>query len=396
MILFHAPREAPPARGHSPIAVFWRRAAAFLVASALWTVPAPAQECWTLEADLPVRRSNNATAYFERDGQGYLFSCLGIDETKAFSGIQRDAWVYDIKARMWTQAPDVLGPARIAASASLLRGKIHVVGGYEVLANGNEISRDSLSLYDPETNSWSAGPPALLPIDDHVQAVRQDRWLYVVSGWSGGAGDPTPGNVAAVQVFDAETNSWSLATNYPVPVFGHAGCLIGDELFIFDGVTDGGSFRLRNIFFRGQIDPTDPLLITWTVGGPNGTHPGEASYRGGVQPLEGGPLLLGGSNNPYNYNGIGYNGMPSEPLERVLALNPADGSAWTPAGCLETPLAPVMDLRGMVWSGSTAPGECFYWLIGGMEADQTVSNKVQRLDPFAGMAAVENWEAFER
>jgi hypothetical protein len=86
--------------------------------------------------------------------------------------------------------------------------------------------------------------------------------------------------------------------------------------------------------------------------------------------------------------------VPSNPLERALVLSAADGTEVAPLGCVEPPPVPIMDLRGLVWSGSDASGENFYWTIGGMTTNQEATNAVQRLS-VAGPASVENWALFE-
>ncbi len=57
-------------------------------------------------------------------------------------------------------------------------------------------------------------------------------------------------------------------------------------------------------------------------------------------------VFAGGSANPYNYNGIGYNGVPSEPETRLFAWDFA-ASAWQDAG----PGPATMDHRGLLTGG---------------------------------------------
>jgi len=77
--------------------------------------------------------------------------------------------------------------------------------------------------------------------------------------------------------------------------------------------------------------------------------------------------FVGGSTNPYNYNGIGYNGEPST----------ADDAIWTFDIAEETwviskteAVAPTMDHRGLIDINGT-------WVtIGGMLGAQRVTSKV--------------------
>lgn len=43
-------------------------------------------------------------------------------------------------------------------------------------------------------------------------------------------------------------------------------------------------------------------------------HPGAPLYRAAGGASAGLALFVGGSDNPYNYTGVGYDGVPAEPL----------------------------------------------------------------------------------
>ena len=77
-------------------------------------------------------------------------------------------------------------------------------------------------------------------------------------------------------------------------------------------------------------------------------------------------LFIGGSENPYNYDGIGYDGVPSDPIRQVLAYAPLTGE-WRQ---LAAPPVGTMDHRNIGVAGGTV------FLVGGMGVDQVVSDKV--------------------
>jgi len=81
-------------------------------------------------------------------------------------------------------------------------------------------------------------------------------------------------------------------------------------------------------------------------------------------------LFIGGSRNPYNYNGIGYDGNPSEPSTGGLLFD-LDSLEWQ---VLSQDNAPTMDHRALVALGN-------HWLtVGGMTGNQTVTDKVIAYD----------------
>jgi hypothetical protein len=77
-------------------------------------------------------------------------------------------------------------------------------------------------------------------------------------------------------------------------------------------------------------------------------------------------LFVGGTENPYNFDGVGYDGRPAEPVRQVLAYA-FRASRWRN---LAAPPIPTMDHRTLGIAG----GKVF--LVGGMEEGQRVSDKV--------------------
>ncbi|MGA3196812.1 MAG: hypothetical protein ABSD39_17600 [Terriglobales bacterium] len=109
-------------------------------------------------------------------------------------------------------------------------------------------------------------------------------------------------------------------------------------------------------------------------------HPGKARYRigAGADPREkrkGKIYFSGGTDNPYNYNGIGYNGQPSEPSPVTFAFDVRSGT-WETIN--ENTPDPTMDHRGLA---VTSQGLV---MVGGMETGQRVTAKVTVVKPKAG------------
>ena len=320
-------------------------------------------------SDMPERVSNQAVAYAEVEGNGYVYSFSGIDDTKLYSGIHKKAFKYDIQNDTWSTLPDLPnGNGRIAAGASLVKGKIYVIGGYEVFADGSEISVDLVHVFDPETDTYLAdAAPIPVPIDDHIQAVWRDSLIYVVTGWSNTT------NVPDVQIFNPSTNSWLAGT--PVPntntykVFGSSGTIVGDTIYYTGGVRIvGGSFASSNVIRKGVINPDNPTEITWSYRNAfNAT-----GYRMGAAVWnDTRPVWIGGSEDAYNFDGISYIfGTGVEPQERILELDP------TTDRLEENPFnLSIMDIREVAQVDPTSVIIC-----GGMAPGQSVANTTYRVD----------------
>ena len=79
-------------------------------------------------------------------------------------------------------------------------------------------------------------------------------------------------------------------------------------------------------------------------------------------------VFAGGSDNPYNFNGVGYNGVPAEAESSVFSYN-FETAGWETHGTLPTA---TMDHRGLPYIGG------WYFLVGGMQDKQTVVQDVYR------------------
>jgi hypothetical protein len=225
----------------------------------------------------------------------------------------------------------------------------------------------TVDIYDPLRDSYSAGAPLPVAVDDAVSGVWRNRLIFLVSGWAGA------GNAKNVQVYDPRQDRWRQATPIPgPPVFGHAGGIVGDSIVYCDGVkidlASEQRFVLSRLCFRGEIDPSDPVRITWSGIPP---HPGGGKYRmaAGVLSSAGKIAFVGGSGNPYNYNGVGYDGIPSAPSSATFLYDPGR-KRWERAS---RNIVPTMDHRGLVGAGDTLT------LIGGMTSRGRVTPRVETL-----------------
>lgn len=316
---------------------------------------------WRRGPDLPQPITNNAVAAVEIDGVTSVFTFLGLDSTKVWSGVTDVAYRWDVGDSAWTEIAPVPGPGRLASTAQVVDGRIYVIGGYTVAEDGSERSLPDVAIYDPVRATWSRGADIPVPTDDAVAGVWNRTQIVLVSGWH------DTGNVADVQLYDPGTNGWSAATAIPgEPVFGHTGAVVGDRIIYADGtaVTEvRPRFRIERASWSGTIDRSEPSRITWVELAP---HPGPPLYRSAGGTARGLALFLGGSENPYNYDGIGYDGSPSEPVGQFLAYDP-DAGAWH---SLVPPTDPTMDHRNLAIAGERV------FLVGGMGPGQVVSHGV--------------------
>jgi N-acetylneuraminic acid mutarotase len=316
---------------------------------------------------LPLPVSNNAVASLNLHKQLLIFSFMGIGPKKTWDAITNAAFVADPDEGKWAQLRSVPGTAgRLAASAAGAREQVFLFGGYVVDSQGGEVTVPDVNIYDPRDERWFRGADMPAPLDDSVIGVFRDRYIYLIGGWS------KTGATREVQIYDAEKNNWLQGTPISgTPVFGHAGALVGDTIIYVDGARKNSSagepkYVASDECWMGKIDHRDPAKIEWSK---LPTHPGPARFRIAAGGSEKDQMIYfsGGTDNPYNYNGVGYDGQPSEPSSVTFAFNLRNGK-WQVID--ENSPNPSMDHRGLV---VTPQG---LLLVGGMQKGQQVTGRV--------------------
>lgn len=315
--------------------------------------------------DLPLPVTNAAVASGMIDGEPWVFSVLGMDSTKRWSGITKRAMAWSGSSGSWRRLPDVPGETgRLAATAQLVRGRLFVFGGYTVDSSGKERSVATVDVFDPRFGEWSRGSDMPVSVDDAVSVVYRDSLVYLISGWH------DTSNVRLVQMYDATRDAWYMAS--PIiwnGVFGHSGGISGNTIVYIDGAVPQDSvtkYRIEPQVWIGTIDRKQPNNITWSAGT---SHPGPPLYRAAAGRCGSQVIFAGGTDNPYNYNGIGYDTKRSEPSAVVFAFDTRRGF-WSTLPVLS---APSMDHRALAVVGDAG------WVIGGMHAGQRVSAATIRI-----------------
>jgi len=324
------------------------------------------------EMDLPGAVSNNAVASAEVDGETIFFSFNGLGSWKGWQDVTSRAYACaPARSECRTLPPPPVAEGRLASVAATVGNLVYLFGGYTVARDGGELSTPEVFAFSPETEAYDPMPDMPVPVDDAVAFSYQDRFIYVVSGWH------DSDNVGLVQVFDTDTETWFNATDFPgTPVFGHAGGAVGRRIVIADGVGVLGESDGRRSFgavaeaWLGTIDPTDPARIDWSALPP---HPHAPLYRMAAagDPEENRVLFFGGADNPYNYDGIGYDGRPAGASAALFAFD-FDTMRWEELGHTREG---GMDYRGLLHFDGD------FFVMGGMNERREVVSEVRRLTP---------------
>ncbi len=323
-------------------------------------------QSWQLETvgTLPFYTSNNAVCSGVFNDTAFVFSFGGIDTLKTHQGIHRKCARYNTITGTVIQIddlPDTLG--KIASAASTIGDTIYIMGGYHVFSNGHEVSSNKVHRYVISQNAFIAdGAPIPVPIDDHVQGVYKNRYIYLITGWSNTT------NKSDVQIYDTHTNTWQAGTAVPntniYKSFGSSGVIIGDTIYYYGGARMGFNFPIQNNLRIGVINQNDPTQIQWSD-----TTFTTGLYRTAAVNFQNNPLWLGGSLQTFNYNGLSYqNNTIVDPSNLIASYNPIS-KTFTDQTLSNLPF----DLRGV---GETQEG---FYFLGGMIDSARVSNQILKL-----------------
>ncbi len=316
---------------------------------------------------LPEPVTNNVVAVTVSAGREYIVSVLGLGPGRTWKDLRPGGYLHETGSDRWFALPDIPdGRARVAAAAATVGKHVYIFGGYTIAADGTESSVPYVYRLDVGERRYLRLADMPTPVDDSVALAYQDRYVYLVSGWH------DVDNVSLVQLYDTIEDRWHQATSWPgKPVFGHAGAIAGGRMLVCDGVQVQREKSRRRYSpsdecWLGSIDPAVPTAIAWTR---VSSHPGQPRYRMAALAHGDRFLFIGGSANPYNYNGIGYDGQPSEPESDALMYDLRQ-AGWRVANG-----PAVMDLRALAISSYGIH------VIGGMRAGQQVSATIVAVKP---------------
>jgi len=313
-------------------------------------------------APLPSPLTNNAVTDVRINGQVLVYSFMGLGPERKWNSVSNAAYALNLKYNKWTTIRSSPGSGRLGATAASAQQQIFLVGGFVPDQSGLQAVVPDLTIYDPVGLRWYRGPDLPTPVRDAVSGVSRDRYIYVIGGLA------RNGPTNAVQIYDVQDRHWLEATPFPgMPVFGHAGTVVGDTIIYVDGAKKNPAgnrppYIPSDECWMGRLDRHDPRKIQWSKLPP---HPGAARYRiaAGGSDRDMKAYFAGGSEAIYDYNGIGLDGKPAEPSPVVFAYN-LRNNAWETIQPNAT--NPTMDHHGLT---ATSDGLI---VVGGMAAGPKV------------------------
>ena len=172
--------------------------------------------------------------------------------------------VYDPATDTWenkTSLPSTRGAIR----ANVVEGKIYLIAG-AIPAPPQVISTSSeTDVYDPASDSWSTMAPIPTPVMGYASAVLDGK-IYIIGG--GTAASFRQNASTLVQIFDPKTNQWTNGTSIPIGVcYAEAslttGLLAPKRVYVVGGLLNYGGPYLGTASLANQV--YDPETQTWSV-----------------------------------------------------------------------------------------------------------------------------------
>jgi len=132
-----------------------------------------------------------------------------------------------------------------------LGSQIYVIGGYP----STRVFEATVQIYDAQTDSWSFAPPAPQPLH-HTVAARVNGKVYVFGGETSTTGLANQGIfLNTVYEYDPQTSAWTEKSPMPTARSGGAAGVIDGKIYVVGGRPPGGA----------DFAVYDPAADRWTV-----------------------------------------------------------------------------------------------------------------------------------
>jgi RNA polymerase sigma factor (sigma-70 family) len=204
--------------------------------NALFMAP-QAGDTWTKKADMPTARSESSASVVN----GKIYVIGGWNWNKG--GNLATAEEYDPVTDIWTKKADMPN-ARSQLSASVVNGKVYVIGGID--SNNNALS--TVDEYDPATDIWTK--KADMPTArSWLSTSSINGKIYAIGGiW----GD----HLSTVEEYNPVTNSWKRKADLPRRIHTLSTGVVNGKIYTIGGVDNG--------VVLSTVYEYDPAKDSWT------------------------------------------------------------------------------------------------------------------------------------
>ncbi len=168
---------------------------------------------------------------------GRIIVAGGISDLETLRGTAR-AEIFDPATNSWTLTAEMNAPRVSPKTIALTDGRVLVAGGLDQYASTFGDSLES-EIYDPVTGEWTLTDPMSVQRVNHTLTLLPDGRVLAAGGE-----DPQGSDYvlySSTEIFDPETNSWSAGPELSQPRAAHSATLMPDgRVLIAGGISQDG------------------------------------------------------------------------------------------------------------------------------------------------------------
>ncbi|MDE0011442.1 MAG: hypothetical protein OXU36_09860 [Candidatus Poribacteria bacterium] len=221
----------------------------------------PETDTWTQKTDMPTPRHTTTCVVdgkiYAIGGVAYKIKSFRLDTVE----------VYDPVTDTWAKGKS-MNHARDGAAVSVVDGKIYVMGGtgLPMIINHPGPFLSSIEVYDPKKKQWREIGDMPTAKSGHTASVINGK-IYVMGGYFRSQGQGTT-NFKTVEIYHPRFGRWTQKPDMPVARVGHKAEVINRDIYIFNDASHNDvPFTTVEVYDTGRqgVNPTDKLLKTWGV-----------------------------------------------------------------------------------------------------------------------------------
>ena len=200
----------------------------------------PATDTWTQKADMPTVRSYLSTSVMD----GKIYAIGGMSSSNEQWRLET-VEVYDPLTDTWAKARDI-SDARSCAAISVVNGEIYAIGGRGWSGSQNKLDPylSSVEVFNLKTNRWQKKTEMPTPKTSHTASVIDGK-IYVIGGYI--QEGKKLKNLATIESYDPATARWTQEPDMLIGKSGHTTEVIDGKIYIFGGDSDVAEGPLTSV-----------------------------------------------------------------------------------------------------------------------------------------------------
>ena len=187
----------------------------------------PVTDTWTQKADMSTPKKTMTCVV-----NGKIYAVGGWLTTNEKPHLET-VEVYDPGTDTWAKAQS-MDCARCSAAISVVNGEIYAIGGLgsHPVQEESDLYLSNVEVFNPKTNQWQEKTEMPAPKALHTASVLDGK-IYVIGGYF--KEDSEFKKLSTIEIYDPATDRWTQVPDMPVGKWGHKTEVIDGQIYIFGG-----------------------------------------------------------------------------------------------------------------------------------------------------------------